>query len=92
LTKSLVRSGATVPSGGLSAACSGFSNLGECLSAIHVANNLNLTGGFDALKVQVTGENRTNLGKAIKQLRPDADTKAALRRARAGSGRNRRLG
>ncbi len=83
LTTSLTRSGATLPAGGLSAACGGFSNLGECLSAIHVSQNLGITGGFDALKARVTGENRVSLGKAIKQLRPDADTSAALRRARA---------
>ncbi|PLK27479.1 hypothetical protein C0V78_11700 [Novosphingobium sp. TH158] len=83
LTRSLARSGTALPAGGLSAACSGFANLGDCLSAIHVASNLNLTGGFPALKAQVTGDNRVSLGKAIKQLRPDADTSAALRRARA---------
>lgn len=83
LTSSLTRSGVTLPAGGLTAACSGFSNVGECLSAIHVSNNLGLTGGFDALKAQVTGENKVSLGKAIKQLKPEADSDAALRRARA---------
>lgn len=83
LSTSLTRSGVTLPAGGLTSACGGFSSVGECLSAIHVAQNLGLTGGFDALKVQVTGENKVSLGKAIKQLKPDADANAALRRARA---------
>lgn len=83
LSTSLTRSGVTLPVGGLTSACGGFSNVGECLSAIHVAQNLNLTGGFDSLKARVTGENRVSLGKAIKELRPNADTSAALHRARA---------
>lgn len=82
LTRSLANSGVTVPSGGLSAACSGFSNLGNCVAAMHVAQNLSLPGGFAALKTEMTGASDGNLGKAIKALRPDADTKAALRRAK----------
>ena len=62
-------------------ACSGFKNLGQCVAAAHVAKNLNLPGGFDALKAKVTGKNSQSLGKAIHQLQPDADAKAEVKKA-----------
>lgn len=81
LTNSLSHSGVTLPSGGLSAACSGFSNLGGCVAALHVAQNLNLPGGFDALKALITGTNKMKLGAAITQLQPSANAKAAVHTA-----------
>lgn len=81
LTNSLSHSGVTLPSGGLSAACSGFSNLGGCVAALHVAQNLSLPGGFDALKALVTGSNKVKLGAAITQLQPSANAKAAVHTA-----------
>jgi hypothetical protein len=62
-------------------ACGGFKNLGQCVAAAHVAKNLNLPGGFDALKAKVTGKNCENLGKAIHELQPDADAKAEVKKA-----------
>ena len=35
-------------------ACDGFKNLGRCVASAHVAKNLNITGGFDALKAKIT--------------------------------------
>jgi hypothetical protein len=85
LTKAL---GNLVPQGGLATACQGYSNLGRCISAIHVANNRKLD--FFCLRRAMTGEalpstdtapcsvNQTNLklGQAIQTLDPNADPKA----------------
>lgn len=62
-------------------ACSGFKNIGQCVAAAHVAKNLSIPGGFDALKAKVTGTGAVNLGKAIHALAPDADAKAEAKRA-----------
>jgi hypothetical protein len=62
-------------------ACSGFKNLGQCVAAAHVAKNLNIPGGFDALKAKTTGSGAVSLGKAIQELAPDADAKAEAKKA-----------
>lgn len=62
-------------------ACGGFKNLGQCIAAAHVAKNLKIPGGFDALKAKVTGSGSVSLGKAIQTLAPDADAKAEAKRA-----------
>jgi hypothetical protein len=62
-------------------ACSGFKNIGQCVAAAHVAKNLDIPGGFDALKAKLTGSGAISLGKAIKQLAPDADAKAEAKKA-----------
>lgn len=62
-------------------ACDGFKNLGQCVAAAHVAKNLDIPGGFDALKAKVTGKGSLSLGKAIQELKPDADAKAEVRKA-----------
>src|SRR5213080_783352 len=62
-------------------ACSGFKNLGQCVAAAHVAKNLDIPGGFDALKAKVTGSGGVSLGKAIEQLSPQANAKAEAKKA-----------
>jgi hypothetical protein len=62
-------------------ACGGFKNLGQCVAAAHVAKNLDVPGGFDALKAKMTGSGSVSLGKAIQELAPDADHKAEAKRA-----------
>ena len=62
-------------------ACDGFKNLGQCVAAAHVAKNLDIPGGFDALKAKVTGTGAVSLGKAIKGFAPDADAKAEAKKA-----------
>jgi hypothetical protein len=62
-------------------ACSGFKNMGQCVAAAHVAKNLDIPGGFAALKAQVTGSGAVSLGKAIKGLEPSADAKAEVKKA-----------
>jgi len=63
------------------AACSGFKNIGQCVAAAHVAKNLDIPGGFDALKAKITGSGAVSLGKAIKGFAPDADAKAETKKA-----------
>ena len=62
-------------------ACSGFKNLGQCVAAAHVAKNLNITGGFDALKAKVTGTGSVSLGKAIQSFAPNANSKSEVKKA-----------
>ena len=76
LSNALSKSGVSVPGGNLQSACTGFKTLGQCVAAIHVANNLNIPGGFAALKGEMTGSNSLSLGKAIQDLSPEANAKA----------------
>ena len=62
-------------------ACGGFKNIGQCVAAAHVAKNLDIPGGFDALKAKLTGSSAVSLGKAIGQLAPHADAKAQAKKA-----------
>ncbi len=62
-------------------ACGGFKNIGQCVAAAHVAKNLSIPGGFDALKAKVTGTGSVSLGKAIQAFAPDADAKVETKKA-----------
>jgi hypothetical protein len=62
-------------------ACDGFKNLGQCVAAAHVAKNLNIPGGFDALKAKVTGTGAMSLGKAISSMAPSANSKSEVKKA-----------
>ena len=70
----------------LSSACSGFRNLGQCIAAIHVSHNLNLS--FACLKADMTGQapatgtncpagtgigSKLSFGKSIQTLAPNAN-------------------
>jgi len=70
----------------LQSACSGFRNLGQCVAAIHVSHNLNLS--FACLKADMTGQvpatgsncptvagstSKMSLGKSIQALDPKAN-------------------
>ena len=79
-TYPLRRSGQPVPSPQMPA-CNGFKNLGQCVAAAHVAKNLRIPGGFDALKAKMTGGNGTNLGKAIQSFDLHVDPKAETKKA-----------
>lgn len=70
-----------LPSGqSAEAAAAGFKNTGQFVAAVHAANNLNIP--FDQLKAKMTGSEKLSLGKSIKQLRPDADSKAEEKKAK----------
>jgi hypothetical protein len=62
-------------------ACDGFKNLGQCVAAAHVAKNLDIPGGFNALKAKTTGTGAVSLGKAIELLAPSANSKSEAKRA-----------
>ena len=62
-------------------ACNGFKNLGQCVATAHVAKNLDIPGGFDALKAKTTGTGAVSLGKAIEQLAPSANAKSEAKKA-----------
>ncbi len=46
-----------------------------------MAKNLDIPGGFDALKAKVTGTGAVSLGKAIESLAPSANAKAETKKA-----------
>jgi hypothetical protein len=94
LTKAL---GNLVPSGGLATACAGYTNLGRCISAIHVANNRKID--FFCIRKAMTGtalpsttidpaassctvmQTNLKLGQAIQKLDPNADSKVEATKA-----------
>lgn len=63
----------------LQTAASGFKNLGQFVAAVHVSHNLGIP--FDQLKAAMIGPPTQSLGKAIQQLQPSANTKAAVKTA-----------
>jgi hypothetical protein len=75
------------PETDLQLASSGFKNLGQFVAAAHVSKNLGIP--FDQLKarmvdnptLQQTGDSPVSLGKAIKELRPEADATSEVKKA-----------
>jgi hypothetical protein len=67
------------PGTDLQAAAAGFKNLGQFVAAVHVSHNLGIP--FDQLKAKMTGPGAESLGKAIHELKPDANTKAETKKA-----------
>jgi hypothetical protein len=63
----------------LQTAAAGFKNLGQFVAAVHVSHNLGIP--FDQLKAAMIGPPTQSLGKAIQQLQPSANTKAAVKTA-----------
>jgi hypothetical protein len=66
------------PGTDVAAAATGFRNLGQFVAAAQVAHNLGLP--FDELKNKIVSEG-LNLGQAVHALRPDIDTRTAVRQA-----------
>lgn len=60
-------------------AASGFRSEGQFIAALHVAHNLHIP--FAQLKAGMAGNGQDGLGRAILELRPDADVKDAVRTA-----------
>ncbi|QEE29701.1 hypothetical protein FTW19_17960 [Terriglobus albidus] len=80
LTSSLGKSGVSIPGGNLQTACSGFKELGNCVAAMHVAQNLNVP--FSSLQSQMTGSKAVSLGKAIQNTAAaGTDAKAEAKKA-----------
>ena len=63
----------------LQTAASGFKNLGQFVSAVHVSHNLGIP--FDQLKAKMVGPPSESLGKAIHDLKPTANAKAETKKA-----------
>jgi hypothetical protein len=59
-------------------ASSGFKNLGDFVAAVHVSKNLDIP--FSELKDKVNSGD--SLGKAIHELKPDANAKAEAKKAK----------
>jgi|SRR5579859_1275797 len=77
LTDALTKGGITIPGGNLQTACAGFKTLGQCVAAMHVAKNLNLT--FTDLQTKMGSE---SLGKAIQDLGgPNVNAKSEAKKA-----------
>lgn len=69
-----------LPSGmTLAAAATGFRNQGQFIAALHVSRNLNIP--FAQLKAEMTGSDHDSLGRAIHDLRPSTNAKAAVKTA-----------
>ena len=56
-----------------------FRNLGQFVAAAHVSQNLEIP--WADMKAKVTGEHPVSLGKAIEQLKPQADAKTEASKA-----------
>lgn len=67
------------PGTNLDQAAQGFKNLGQFVAAVHVSHNLGIP--FDQLKAKMIGPPPESLGKAIHQLMPSANAKAAAKTA-----------
>jgi len=70
----------------LQGASSGFGNLGEFVTAVHVSNNLGIPSA-DLKARMVSGD---SLGEAIHALRPNVDSQIEARNRRCRTGRARR--
>jgi len=60
-------------------AAGGFKNLGQFVAAVHVSRNLGIH--FEPLKARMTGPRELSLGDAIRELKPDVDSKAEAQKA-----------
>ena len=73
--------GTLLPAGtNVQQAAAGFKNLGQFVAAVHVSKNLGIP--FEDLKSKMTGSGSESLGKAIHQLKPDADAKSEAKKAK----------
>jgi hypothetical protein len=86
---------ATLTGMSATSACSGFTNLGQCVAAAHVSKNLGLS--FACLKADMTGtvapqgsscpvstatkSKSMSLGQAIRTLSPNANSKTQAKKA-----------
>jgi len=61
-------------------ACAGFKTLEQCVTAIHLAQNLKLP--FADLKAKTTGKGSVGLQKAIEQMVANANAKDELKKAK----------
>lgn len=60
---------------------SGFKNFGQFVAAVHVSHNLGIP--FAELQAKMSGANAVSLGKAIQELKPEANAKNEAKKATA---------
>jgi hypothetical protein len=91
LTSKLQSKGLLPAGTDLKDACAGFENLGQCVAAIHVSHNHDIS--FACLKADMTGvapatgttcpagtgSSKMSLGKSIQTLAPNTDSKEAAK-------------
>jgi hypothetical protein len=65
-------------------ACAGFKTLEQCVTAIHLAQNLKLP--FADLKAKTTGKGSVGLQKTIEQMAASANAKDELKKAKKQAG------
>jgi hypothetical protein len=65
-------------------ACAGFKTLEQCVTAIHLAQNLKLP--FADLKSKTTGKGSVGLQKAIEQMAASANAKDEMKKAKKQAG------
>ena len=65
-------------------ACAGFKTLEQCVTAIHLTQNLKLS--FADLKAKTTGKSSIGLQKAIEQMAANANAKDELKKAKKQAG------
>lgn len=65
-------------------ACAGFKTLEQCVTAIHLAQNLKLP--FPDLKAKTTGKGSVGLQKAIEQMAASANAKDEMKKAKKQAG------
>lgn len=65
-------------------ACAGFKTLEQCVTAIHLAQNLKLP--FADLKAKTTGKGSVGLQKAVEQMAASANAKDETKKAKKQAG------
>jgi hypothetical protein len=65
-------------------ACAGFKTLEQCVTAIHLAQNLKLP--FADLKAKTTGKGSVGLQKAIEQMASSVNAKDEMKKAKKQAG------
>jgi hypothetical protein len=63
----------------LKADAAGFKNFGQFVAAVHVSKNLGIP--FADLEAKMTGSGAVSLGKAIQELKPEANAKEETKKA-----------
>lgn len=81
LNRSLAAANVQLPSGGVEAACRGFPTLFRCLSALHLATNVRVTGGFGPVREMLLYDDEASVADAARAFAPEVDPLAAEKTA-----------
>lgn len=81
LNRSLEADNVPLPPGGVEEACRGFPTLFRCLSALHLAKNVRVVGGFDPVREMLLYDNEASVADAARAFAPEVDPVAAEKAA-----------